>query len=100
MRDPYFQRMQPIEETLAFLESFDRYLHFEPWSVGTAARQAIQNLKTHLESPFGSYLAPQARDELKEFVRVQEYQIGSSNKDWQGQEALDALQTARVMMDS
>lgn len=58
------------------------------------------HLKTHLNSPFGNYLAREARDELKEFVRVQEYQIGSSNKDWQGQEALDTLQTARSMMDS
>lgn len=64
-----------------------------------AARQAIQNLKTHLESPYGSYLAPDARNELQEFVRVQEYQIGPSAKAWEGQEALNALHTAQVMMN-
>lgn len=81
------------------MERFDRHLQYEPWTVGKAARQAIQSLKCHLDSNFGDYLAPEARNELKEFVRVQEYQIGSSNKDWQGQEALDALQTARSMME-
>jgi hypothetical protein len=81
-----------------YLRSFDQFVNYEPWSVGVAARQAIQNLKTHLESPYGNYLAPEARDELKEFVRVQEYQIGPSAKAWEGQEALDTLQTAQVMM--
>jgi hypothetical protein len=43
-------------------------------------------------------LAPESKEELKEFVRVQELQIGSSSKDWQGDEAMDVLQSAQLMM--
>ncbi|KAJ9104020.1 hypothetical protein QFC19_004154 [Naganishia cerealis] len=67
-------------------------------SLLAATRAVIRNLRTHLESPSGNYLAPEARDELKEFVRVQELQIGSSSKDWQGDEAMDILQTAQLMI--
>lgn len=90
--------LQPVEETYEFLRGYKGFLEFEPWSIPSATRAVIRNLKTHLESPSGNYLAPEAKEELREFVRSQELQIGSSSKDWQGDEAMDVLQTAQMMM--
>ncbi|KAJ9106375.1 hypothetical protein QFC21_001521 [Naganishia friedmannii] len=88
----------PVENTYEFLRSYHGFFDFEPWSIPNATRAVMENLRTHLESTSGDYLAPEVKEGLKEFVRVQEFQIGSSTKDWQGDEAMDVLQNVQLMM--